>query len=181
MYTSVAGISLTTGITDQVHEVQMVTMNDCLDQNVSITVGLPFNNPAKSVFVIGSELATNLRTKIRTLFPGDDSIAIGVERSVDVNFALTSKKHSQMQWKVTFLGLGDVAPLLVSSPVCAVYVETLLQGNRNQFIIEPKIDSGGVLTDVGEATEYSGKDVFFTGTFLPYIFLLLSTVLPANY
>lgn len=87
---------------------------------------------------------------------------ISVWRSVDSNPSVDIT-----YWTITFLGSGNVQLLSPVSfnPSCNVSAIQFLQGNRNEFTIEPKKASGDVLREVTTAVGFEGEDIFFVETY----------------
>ena len=132
---------------------QIITTTGCNANSVSVSV----SSNGNTVTFLGSASESDVTKTLNTLI-GVNNIV--VERQPDSN--------NVINWRVTFTGMGSMSQLIAVPAVpnsCTVSVSTFLEGNRNQFTIEPKQASGQVLRDVTTAAGFAGKDVFFTESF----------------
>jgi hypothetical protein len=148
--TLVSGTTLTSGMVDSIHEVQIISAEECTD-NDKITISWD----GKETTFIAADSAERVEFIIeRVLMAGD----VTVDRH-DTSPGLN-------EWFVTFAASGDISAMTVTSDDvnCKVSVSEFLNGNRNEFIIEPRDISGLPVDDSTWAIEYQGQDVFSVET-----------------
>jgi len=85
--------------------------------------------------------------------------------------------------------------MMVSSSLCNATNREFIQGNTNEFTIEPKLASGAVLRDVTTAAGFAGLDLFLTesyvnnswyadqgiATYNPVVYEVQAITFPASY
>eukprot|EP01036_Dinobryon_divergens_P022354 gene22354-30602_t len=152
-YTTAAGSSLSLGITANIDEEQIITLQNC-DGAV-----LNLNFSSKSAKFTNLETEAQLVKILSSIGAGP----VKVFRSVD-------STSTSVLYRVDFKTPGDIPLLSVSQgpngiDSCSPSVTEFVNGRQNLFTIEPKTASGGPLTDTSIAAGFAGKDVFLVETF----------------
>ena len=144
-YTTASGSSLISGITNQISEEQIINATNC----ITITV----SRGSKSFTFSMSDTESNITSLFNNLYEvSDNSISVS---------KVSTLPPTELAFRVIFKNMGDV-PLIsaVGAPASCASTTTFLEGNRNQFTIEPKQSSGRVLKDILTAQGFAGRDDF---------------------
>lgn len=150
-FTTAYGSSLLEGITGVIDEQQILTTSNCGNSPITL-----YYNGLNASFP-NNATAQDLEYLLITTF--GFLAGVRVDKTYTVNASV-----DQINWSLVFLGAGDVTTLIASSPFggsCSVSVNEFVKGNSNQFTIQPRTSSGGVVRDTVTAAGFAGKSVFF--------------------
>ena len=153
-YTTASGSSLNLGITANIDEQQVISLQNCDGAKLNLSFSgksVPFDNQYSEAQMI-------------SLF--ESKIGAG---AVDVTLTVNSA-ISMVSYLINFHSPGDIPMIIVNqgSPVvdsCTPAVTEFVKGRQNSFTIEPKTASGDPLTDTSIAAGFAGKDIFLVETY----------------
>ena len=152
-FTTASGSSLTQSMAGVVHEVQSVETSGSGSFTLSSSDGLSTTQGLDIETTTSSQLESALNSIL-----GASSVHVTRHEASDTS----STGHL---YYVTFVGLAGNQNLLLGSTTGAgtsISIDTFVQGEVNEFTIEPTKASGHPLKDVTALDGFEGLDVFFT-------------------
>ncbi len=145
-HTTARGSAMHQGISDVIYEAQRLSATSTFHE----TFTLSWSGKASSLALTTAVSETDLKSTL-------EAPAVGIG---DVHVT-KSEIAGDVIILVTFIGkTGNVAELVASDN--DLKVEEHVRGVANEFIIEPKQHSGGVVKDLDAFDGFEGTDLFFT-------------------